>query len=265
VTDSGCPMASPIHPTASVDPAARLAEDVEVGPYAIVGPQVVLGRGCRVHAHAVIDGCVRAGERNVFHAFSVVGGTPQDRRYNGGDAPVELGDDNVVREHVTVHGGTRGRATRIRTGNLLMVGCHVAHDVDLGSHCVVANGVQLAGHAVVEDYATFGGLSAVAQFVCVGEGAFVAGGAMCERDVPPFVIVQGDRARVRALNVVGLRRRGVPAEAISALRAAFRAVYVRRDARPRAEILSELAETTTNDPWVMRFVSSFARDESLER
>ncbi len=246
---------SRIHVTAVVDPGAQLAGDVEVGPYAIIGAGVVLGAGCRVLAHAVIEGVVRAGDRNVFHSFSVVGGTPQDRRYTGGDAPVEMGDDNVVREHATVHGGTGGRATRIGANNLLMVGCHLAHDVELGSSCVVTNGVQLAGHAVVEDHATFGGLSAVSQFVRIGEGAFVAGGAMCERDVPPFVIAQGDRARVRALNVVSLRRRGVDAATIAALRVAFRAIYTRSDARPRAEVLREI---DTTNPMVHRFVMGVA-------
>ena len=127
-----------------------------------------------------------------------------------GPARLEIGERNVFREHVTVHRGTDGRTTRIGSNNLFMVGAHVAHDVVVGSHCVFANAVQLAGHAVVEDWVTFGGLRGVAQFVRVGESAFVAAGAVCERDVPPFVIVQGDRARVRALNVVGLQRRGVP-------------------------------------------------------
>ncbi len=247
-------MSARIHPTAVVEDGATLLGDVDVGPYAVIGARVVLGDGCRVHAHAVLSGVVRAGARNVFHAFSVVGGAPQDRRYAGEDAPVVLGEDNVIREHATVHGGTNGETTRIGASNLLMVGCHVAHDVQIGSSCVITNGVQLAGHAVVEDHANFGGLSAIAQFVRVGEGAFVAGGAMCERDVPPFVIVQGDRARVRALNVVGLRRRGVPAESIAALRAAFQAIYA--SGLPRAEALREV---NRDDPFVARFVLALER------
>lgn len=242
-------MGGRIHGTAIVE-GATLGDDVEVGPYAIVGPGVRLGPGSRVLAHAVLLGHVDTGKNNEFYPFSVVGAAPQHRRH-GGDAGVVLGDDNVVREHVTVHSGTEGQRTVLGSENLLMVGCHVAHDVRLGSRCTVANGVQIAGHAVIDDYVTFGGLSAVAQHVRIGENAFVAGGAMCERSVPAFVTVQGDRARVRALNVVGLRRRGVPESSIAALRAAFRRVFF--GGRPRAELLAEVA---SDDPYVERFLRS---------
>ena len=137
--------------------------------------------------------------------------------------------------------------------NLLMVAAHVAHDARVGSSCTLANGVQLAGHAIVEDYATFGGLAGVGQFVRVGESAFVAAGAMCEHDVPPFVIVQGDRARVRALNVVGLRRRGVPEASIAALKKAFRAVFMRRGLRARA-----IAAVPRGDSYVDRLLDALA-------
>lgn len=247
-----------IHPTAVVAPGARLGPHVEVGAYAVVGSDVVLGPGCKVMPHAVLQGVTHAGEGNVFHPFSVVGGPPQARRRGTEGSEVSgvvVGHGNVFREHVTVHAGTTAQGTRIGDENLLMVGCHVAHDVTLGSHVTLANGVQLAGHVVVEDHATFGGVAAVAQFVRVGESAFVAGGAMCERDVPPFVIVQGDRARVRALNVVGLRRRGVPEETLHRLRAAFRALYVaRREDGPRALP----AAMVDGDPLVGRLVAAAA-------
>jgi UDP-N-acetylglucosamine acyltransferase len=135
-----------------------------------------------------------------------------------------------------------------------MVGAHVAHDVVVGSDCVLANGVQLAGHVTVDDWATFGGLSAVGQFAKIGESAFVAGGAMCERDVPPFVIVQGDRARVRALNVVGLRRRGVPEASVRALKRAFRALFASVEARSDA-----LATLDRIDPFVARLADALRR------
>jgi UDP-N-acetylglucosamine acyltransferase len=157
-----------------------------------------------------------------------------------------VGDHNVLREHVTIHGGTEGRTTRLGSHNLLMVGSHVAHDVEMGSRCIVANAVQIAGHAVVGDWVNFGGLAGIGQFVRIGESAFVAAGAMVERDVPPFVIVHGDRARVRALNVVGLRRRGVPEASIHALQRAFRAVFVAND-KPRAEAVALLDRS---DPFV---------------
>ncbi len=227
-----------IHPTAIIDARAEIADDVEIGPYAIVDAGVRIARGTRLMAHAVIHGPCAIGERNVIHPFAVVGGAPQAKKRGGGPQSreaTEIGDDNVLREHVTVHGGTEGRATRIGNHNLFMVGAHAAHDVVVGSRCVIANAVQLAGHAVVGDWATFGGLAGVAQFVRVGESAFVAAGAMCEGNVPPFVIAQGDRARVRALNVVGLRRRGVSEESIAALGSAFRMLFSRK--RTRAEAL----------------------------
>jgi UDP-N-acetylglucosamine acyltransferase len=241
-----------IHGTAIVDARAELASDVVVGPYAIVEAGVALGPGCILHAHAVVRGPASLGARNVVHPFAVVGGEPQAKRHAGGSGRVETGEDNVFREHVTVHGGTEGRATHIGRGNLFMVGSHVAHDCVVGSSCVVANGVQLAGHVAVADWVTFGGLSGAAQFVQIGESAFVAAAAACERDVPPFVVVQGDRARVRGLNVVGLRRRGVPEESIRALERAVWKVWHSRTTRAAA--LEELA--TVDDEWVCRLVEA---------
>jgi UDP-N-acetylglucosamine acyltransferase len=245
-----------VHPSAIVDRGAVLADDVVVGPYAIVDAGVVLSVGCVLHAHAVVRGQTVLGQGCVVHSFAVIGGEPQAKRHSGGAARIEAGESNVFREHVTVHGGTDGRTTRIGDSNLFMVGAHVAHDVVVGSHCVFANGSQLAGHAVVEDWVTFGGLSGVTQFVRVGEGAFVAATAACERRVPPFVVVQGDRARVRALNTVGLRRRGIADESIGALKRAFHKLWVSRTTR--AEALREL-EAETN-PYVRRLVVALKGD-----
>ena len=165
-----------------------------------------------------------------------------------------MGDRNTVREHVTLHRGGGANVTQVGDDNLFMVGSHVAHDAVVGSHVTLANGAQLAGHAIVEDYVTFGGLSGSSQFVRVGEGAFVAAGAMCERDVPPFVIVQGDRARVRALNVVGLRRRGVPERSIECLAAAFRRLYAGEETLARA-----IERVDRDDPYVTRLLEALER------
>jgi UDP-N-acetylglucosamine acyltransferase len=244
-----------VHPLAVVDPRAELASDVVVGAYAIVEAGVALGPGCVLHAHAVVRGPALLGPRNVVHPFAVVGGEPQAKRHTGPSGRVEAGEGNVFREHVTVHGGTEGRTTRIGSSNLFMVGAHLAHDVTVGSWCVLANGVQLAGHAVVEDWVTFGGLSGVTQFVRVGESAFVAAMSASERDVPPFVVVQGNRARVRGLNVVGLRRRGVPEESLVALRRAVRKLW-HSSGPTRAATLRELAQV--NDEWVRKLVAALA-------
>jgi UDP-N-acetylglucosamine acyltransferase len=244
-----------VHQTAVVDPRAEVAADVEVGPYAIVEAGVRLGSGCIVHAHAIVRGPSALGPRNVIHPFAVVGGEPQAKRSGAGPYPLEVGEGNVFREHVTIHGGTSGRATRVGADNLFMVGAHVAHDAQVGSHCVLANAVQLAGHAVVEDWVTFGGLSGVAQHVRVGESAFVAAAAACERDVPPYVVVQGDRARVRGLNVVGLRRRSIPESSIAALERAVWRLWLART--PRAEAVRALEGTS--DPFVRQLLAALSR------
>jgi UDP-N-acetylglucosamine acyltransferase len=251
---------STLHPTAMIDRRAELAGDVVVGPYAIVEAGVILGPGCILHAHAVVRGPSSLGAKNVIHPFAVVGGEPQAKRHTGTVSRLEVGDDNVFREHVTVHGGTEGRVTRIGASNLFMVGSHVAHDVAVGSSCVLANGVQLAGHAVVEDWVTFGGLSGVTQFVRVGESAFVAATAACERPVPPFVVMQGDRARVRGLNVVGLRRRGVPEASIRALSRAVRTLW--HSKATHAEALRALVGV--EDPWVKRLVDSLRSSGEID-
>jgi UDP-N-acetylglucosamine acyltransferase len=241
-----------LHPTAIVDPRAELAADVAVGPYAIVDAGVRLDAGCVLHAHAVVRGPTALGAGCVVHSFAVVGGEPQAKRHGGGPARLEAGEANVFREHVTVHGGTEGRATRIGARNLFMVGAHVAHDGVVGSDCVLANGVLLAGHAVVDDGVTFGGGSGVAQHVRIGESAFVAAMSAVERDVPPFVVAQGNRARVRGLNVVGLRRRGVPEASITALERAVRKLWFSR--LTRAEALRALEGAT--DPYVRKLLGA---------
>jgi UDP-N-acetylglucosamine acyltransferase len=246
-----------IHDSAIVDPRAEIEADVEVGPFCHVHAGVRIGAGTRLISHVVVMGNTTIGRHNVFFPFGVIGGEAQIRKDGAlatGRRAVEIGDHNVFRESVTVNAAGGDGATKIGVHNLLMAGCHVAHDVVFGSHSVVANGVQIAGHVHVGDWVTFGGLAAIAQRLRVGESAFVAGGAMCERDVPPFVIVQGDRARVRALNVVGLERRGVPEASIRALKAAFRAVYS-KDA-PQASSVRGLDRA---DPFVARFAAWLER------
>jgi UDP-N-acetylglucosamine acyltransferase len=214
-----------IHSSAVIEKGVELGEDVSIGAYAVVEKGARIGRGTQIMHHAVVCANARLGEDNTVFPFAVIGARAQVRKRSEKDGGIAIGSHNVFREHVTVHSGTE-RTTRIGDHNLFMVGCHVAHDVLIGSHGVVANSVALAGHVEIADHVVFGGLAGVAQFVTIGEGAFVAAGAMVERDVPPYVIVQGDRARVRALNVVGLRRMGVPVESIEELRRVFRAVWI---------------------------------------
>ncbi|GAC1596355.1 MAG: acyl-ACP--UDP-N-acetylglucosamine O-acyltransferase [Polyangiales bacterium] len=216
-----------IHTTAIVDQGAVIAPDVEIGPFCVVSAGVVLERGARLLAHVVVTGPTHIGARVVVHPFAVLGGPPQDRSYGGEPTELVIGDDAVIREHVTVHRGTRkdrGR-TLIGARTLLMASVHVAHDVVIGDDCTVANASQLAGHVVLENGVTVGGAAAFAPFVRVGETAFIAAHAAVEGHVPPFQIAQGDRARIRAVNTVGLERRGVDSKSIAALKRAHRHLF----------------------------------------
>ncbi|MCM2356568.1 MAG: acyl-ACP--UDP-N-acetylglucosamine O-acyltransferase [Geobacteraceae bacterium] len=213
-----------IHPTAVIHPDAQLASNVEVGPYAVIGAHVRIGRGTKIGAHAVIDGWTEIGEDNqIFHLASV-GGVPQDLKYKGEETWLRIGNSNIFREFVTIHPGTvtGDGETTIGDGNLFMAYCHAAHDCHIGNNVVMANGATLAGHVRVEDYAILGGLTAVHQFVTIGAYTMVGGGAMVGQDVPPYTIATGDRARLRGLNMVGLRRRGFPEETIRSLKKAYK-------------------------------------------
>jgi len=241
-----------LHPLSLVDPSASLGEGVRVGPFAVIEAGVFVGDGSQIEAHAVLRAGTRMGFRNRVSPFAVLGGAPQDRRYAGEATRLEIGDDNVFREHVTAHRGTLqgGGVTRIGSSGLFMAGCHFAHDVIVGDHVTLANNTLLAGHVEVFEYAVTGGQVAVQPFVRIGARSFLAGGAMVERDVPPFVIAAGDRARVRALNHIGLQRSHVPESSRIALDEAFRELFLRR--LPRAEALSLLASDP--DPYVQQLV-----------
>jgi UDP-N-acetylglucosamine acyltransferase len=225
-----------VHPLALVAPSAELGEGVIVGPLAVVEPGVVLGAGTRVDAHAMVRTGTRLGARNVVHPFAVLGGDPQERTYAGEPTTLVVGDGNTFREHVTVHRGSLkgGGVTRVGSGSLFMASVHIAHDCTLGDRLELANGVLLGGHAALGDGVVIGGSAAVGPFVKVGSRAFVAAGAMVEQPVPPFVIVAGDRARVRALNKVGLARAAVGVASQEALERAFRAIYRSGEARAAA-------------------------------
>jgi UDP-N-acetylglucosamine acyltransferase len=213
-----------IHPTAVIHPKAQLDESVDIGPYAVIGEHVSIGRGTTVGAHTVIEGWTRIGEENRIFPLAAVGGIPQDLKYKGEKTLLIIGDRNTVREFTTLQPGTvTGIAkTVIGNDNLFMAYCHVAHDCIIGNRVIMANGSTLAGHITVEDYVILGGLSAVHQFVRIGESVMLSGGAMVGQDVAPYTIAAGDRARMRGLNLVGLRRRGFTSDTIAILKKAYR-------------------------------------------
>jgi UDP-N-acetylglucosamine acyltransferase len=216
-----------IHETALVDPGAELDADVEVGAYSVIGPGVKIGKGTRVRSHAVIEGNTSIGEGNLIFQFATVGSVPQDLKYRGEDSRLVIGDHNTIREFVSLNPGTTGggMVTRLGSYNLLMMYCHIAHDCLLGDRNIIANGATLGGHVVVEDYVIAGGLVGIHQFVKVGNGALLGAGSMVSKDVPPYCNATGDRARLKGLNVEGLRRRGFAKEQIEAIKKAYRIFF----------------------------------------
>ncbi len=234
-----------IHPTAVIDPRAELAANVEVGPYSIIGPHVQIGPDCRIGPHVVLEGRLRMGRGNRVFPGACIGLEPQDLKYTGDPTGVEIGDDNTIRECVTINRATHGDArTRIGSGNLLMAYSHLGHNCDLGNRIVIANGVAVAGHVVIADRAVIGGVLGVHQFVHIGTLAMVGGMSRVERDVPPFCMVEGHPARVRALNRVGLNRSGLPELADGAyladLKRAWTLIY--RRSHTLAEALKQLRQ-----------------------
>jgi UDP-N-acetylglucosamine acyltransferase len=213
-----------IDPLARVAPEAVLEPGVRVGPFCVVGPRVHLGSGTVLQSHVVIDGDTRVGKGNTFFPFSSIGLVPQDLKYRGEATRVEIGNRNTFREGTTVHRGTGGGGgvTRIGSDNLFMAQVHVAHDCLVGSHAVFANSAALSGHVEVQDHAILGGFAGVHQFCRVGTHAFMGGGTVATKDVLPYSLTVGDRARLYGLNLVGLRRKGFSREVIGALREAFR-------------------------------------------
>jgi UDP-N-acetylglucosamine acyltransferase len=213
-----------IHATAIIDSTAKLASDVEVGPYSVIGAQVEIGDGTVISPHVVVMGPCRIGRDNRIYQFASVGEAPQDKKYQGEPTTLEIGDRNVIREYVTINRGTGGGLgkTVIGSDNLFMAYSHVAHDCIVGDHCIFANAASLAGHVEVGDFATLGGFTAVHQFTRVGTRAFCGLGSVITQDIPPFSTVAGDRARVIGINKEGLKRKGFSPELIRALHKSFR-------------------------------------------
>ncbi len=224
-------MTQKIHPTAIVSQAAQIADNVEIGPYSIIGDDVKIGEGTIIKSHVVIEGDTTIGKNNVIFPFASIGMVPQDLKFKGEKAKLVIGDNNKIREHVTIHLGTEDGAMITTIGNncLFMVGSHVAHDCIIGNHVILANNATLAGHVEVGDHVIIGGLSAVHQFARIGKGAMIGGMSGVENDVIPNGLVIGERASLAGLNIVGMKRRGIAREDIHALRNFFKQVFAKND------------------------------------
>lgn len=251
-------MTGGIHPSAIVHPSARLADDVEVGPYCVIGPHVEVGEATWIGSHVVIDGHTRLGRRNKIHPFASIGGPPQDKKYAGEETRVEIGDDNTIREYVTVNRGTALDAgvTRLGNDNWIMAYVHFAHDCQVGSHTIVANACQLAGHVTLGDWAILGATTLVHQFVSIGAHSFTGMGTYLAQDLPPYVMAAGNAARPYGLNTEGLKRRGFSPRAITELKRAYRTLY--RSGLGLEEARSELERQAASSPEVRLIVDFLA-------
>lgn len=248
-----------IHPMAVVESGAELADDVVVGPFAFVGRQVQLGAGCIVHHHASIEGHTVVGEGNEFFPQCVIGALPQDLKYKGGNCRLVIGNNNTLREGVTIHIGTEagGGYTRVGDGNLLMVNVHIAHDCIIGSHCIIANNAMLAGHVQLEDYVNIAGGAAAHHFVRFGQHSYVGGFSGVTRDVPPYMVVDGHPIIVRGVNKNGLKRRSFTDDQLEPLKTAWRLLF--KDATPMVPQFAVLEQMYPQNNEI-RELLSFMRD-----
>ena len=225
-----------IHPSAFVDSSAVIGSDVTIGPGVFIGPNVTIGDDCVFHHHSSVVCNTRIGPRCVVHPGAVLGGDPQDKKWDGEETWAEIGSDNLFREHCTINRGTAqgGGVTRLGNGCLILASSHVAHDCIVGNEIIMANGVLLGGHVVVEDQAGFGGLAAVHHYATVGRLAFIGGMTRVTTDAPPYLITEGNPSRVRATNSVGMKRSGISDNVAAWLKEAQRSLYnnnmIRREA-----------------------------------
>jgi UDP-N-acetylglucosamine acyltransferase len=242
--------AAQIHPTAIVHPDARLGEGVAIGAYSVVGEHVEVGEGSWIGPHVVIGGHTRIGRENRIFQFSSIGEVPQDKKYAGEPTRLEIGDRNTIREFCTLNCGTTQDAgvTRVGSDNWIMAYVHFAHDCQIGNNTIFANNAQLAGHVQVGDFAILGGFTAVHQHARIGAHSFCALGSILLQDLPPYVTAAGNTAKPYGINTEGLRRRGFSAEAIAALKRAYKTIY--RSGLSLDEALARLAEEAAAHPEV---------------
>lgn len=256
-----------ISPLSVVDPKAQLADDVEVGPFCTVGPDVIVGSGTRLISHVVLTGNTKIGKGNVLFPGATVGLMPQDLKYRGEATGVEIGDNNHIREHVTIHRGTTYGAkicgdgiTRLGNNNLLMINSHLGHDCQIASRCILANNVMLAGHVVVGNNVIMNGGVGVNAFVSIGDFSYIAGYAQIHHDVPPFVKVSGMN-KVRALNTLGLKRHGFTESDIESLENAVRHLFINKKQALAAKMSAYATENGIN-PHVKAMIEFLKRRDS---
>ena len=216
-----------IHKTVIIDPSAIIADDVSIGPYSIIGAGVEIGSGCQIESHVVIKGPTKIGKNNHIYQFSSVGEDPQDKKFAGEPTLLEIGDNNLIRESVTINRGTiqGGGITKIGNNNWIMAYVHIAHDCIVGSENIFANNTTLAGHVIIDDFVILGGFSLVSQFNHIGSYAFSAMGSVISRNVPPYILVSGHMAKPVGINIEGLRRHDFTDQQIKTIKQAYKLTY----------------------------------------
>jgi len=235
-----------IHTTAIIEDGAILADDVTVGPYTLISAEVTIGAGTTIASHCVIEGKTTIGKNNAIFSHVALGTIPQDLKFAGEDVELIIGDNNKIREFTLFNPGTKGggSVTKIGNGNLFMGYTHVAHDCIIGDNCILANVATLAGHVEIEDNVVIGGLSAIHQFCKLGTQSMIGGGSIVVQDIPPFCNTEGNRATIRGLNIIGLRRRLDNRADIDELKKAYKKLF--ELGQPLNEMAKELIENSTN-------------------
>ncbi|MEO0258169.1 MAG: acyl-ACP--UDP-N-acetylglucosamine O-acyltransferase [candidate division WOR-3 bacterium] len=250
-----------IHPTAILEGEIQIGDNCEIGPYSIISGKVIIGEGTKISSHVRIEGNVVIGRNNRIYSFAYIGGDPQDVSYKGEESYVQIGDDNIIREYVTIHRATgQGNFTIVGNNNYIMAYTHLAHNVRVGSHCIIVNAAQLAGYVEVHDHAFISGLVGVHQFTRIGAYAIVGAGVKLTQDAPPFMMIAREPARVMGLNIVGLRRKKFDSERINVLRRAFNIIYRRGYSIPAAlEVLREELPFNDDVKYLIEFFTSSKR------
>jgi UDP-N-acetylglucosamine acyltransferase len=251
----------PVHPSAVIDPAAKVHPTCTVGPYCVIGAEVEIGEGCELVSHVVVQGPTRIGKRNRIFPFSAIGLEPQDYTFKGQRVTLEIGDDNLIRENVTISRGTEkgGGITRIGSHCFLMAYAHIGHDCQVADHVMMVNGATLAGHVIVEEYAVIGALSAVHQFASVGAHAYIGGGTIVTQDVLPFTKTVARReAATFGINSIGLERRGFSKERIEKIQRAYR-IFRRNNNSQALEELRKDPAPSEDVKMLMRFMEKSER------
>lgn len=250
-----------IHPSAVVSVDAELADDVDIGPGVVIGPKVSIGAGCIIGPHVIIEGITAIGKNNRFYGGAHIGCHPQDKKYKGEPTELRIGDHNTFFQCVTVSTGTIQDkiVTEIGNNNWFMAYVHIAHDCKIGNHTVFANSATLGGHVHIGDHVILGGLCAVHQFCIVGECVMAGGGAIITQDVPPFVVCEGNRARVHGINIEGLKRRGYPSEQIALIKWAYKTVY--RQGLLYEEAIQHIQTRAVNEQCLEPFISFFKKSK----